>query len=69
MQFKDYLKNVVSGLEKMQKHTEFMAEARMKFIDKYDLVLGTMLHDYEEKCLKLYSDETEKFLFLNQKDN
>lgn len=53
----------------MQKHTEFMAEARMKFIDKYDLVLGTMLHDYEEKCLKLYSDETEKFLFLNQKDN
>lgn len=53
----------------MQKHTEFMSELRVKFVDKYNLLLGTILHDYEEKCLSNYSDQTENFFFLNLKDN
>ena len=63
------MKHSFAILEKMAKVAETVAEDRRKFNDKYDILLTNILPNYEEQCVKEYSESTDKLCFMNIKVN
>ena len=53
----------------MAKVAETMAEDRRRFNDKYDILLTNILPNYEEQCIKEYTENPEKLWFMNIKTN
>ena len=50
-QFSAYLNDVVPMLLKIIKTSQSMAEARNKFVERYEGLFRCFLYDYEEKCM------------------
>ena len=53
----------------MAKVAETMTEDRRRFNDKYDILLMNILPNYEEQCIKEYTENPEKLWFMNIKIN
>ena len=68
-EFKNYLKNAQTVIEKVAKVSEQMAEARRKFNEKYNNTLETFLPDLESKCVSEFTENKENLWFVNARDN